>query len=147
MIDVGGQAILQDILRRESRSLLQYVSEAFPWTTPAERATLASLQELIEEERREAAALGQFLVRQRIDLPQLGSYPLSFTTTNYVSLDHLLPMLVEHEQRALEELQADLPKLAGSDAQPVVRRILETKRRHLQTLQSMAATPAVAVAH
>jgi len=147
VIDVGGQAILQDILRRESRSLLQYVSEAFPWTTPAERATLASLQELIEEERREAAALGQFLVRQRIDLPQLGSYPLSFTTTNYVSLDHLLPMLVEHEQRALEELQADLPKLAGSDAQPVVRRILETKRRHLQTLQSMAATPAVAVAH
>ena len=42
-------AVAQDIVRRESRSLLQYVSEAFPWTTREERAALATLQEMIED--------------------------------------------------------------------------------------------------
>jgi len=139
VIDAAGRALLQDIFRRESRSLLEYVSDAYPWATPHERTTLTTLQKLIEEERQNATALGRCLVRCRIGLPHLGAYPFSFTTMNYVSLDHLLPLLVEHQQRALEELQTDLPKIAGQDAQVHVQRILETKRRHLQTLQSMAA--------
>ena len=51
MIDARALALLQDVLRRESRSLLQYVREAFPWTTPEERELLAKLRQLTDEER------------------------------------------------------------------------------------------------
>jgi len=139
VIDASGQALLQDIVRRESRSLLQYVSEAFPWTTREERAALVTLQEMIEDERRNTAALGQFLVRRKIGVPYLGPYPDSFTSMNYVSLDYLLPRLVEYQHRAIRQLQADLRKLSDVDATEQVERILDAKRRHLQILERLAA--------
>lgn len=147
MTDTGEQALLlQDIVRRESRSLLQYVSEAFPWTNQKEQAALASVQRMVEEERRDTAVLGQFLVRRRIGVPYLGPYPLSFTNINYTSLDHLLPMLVQHQRRAIEQLESDLRKLSDPEAQQQVRRILEIKRRHLQTLEHLSGSPTAAAA-
>ena len=146
MIDAAGQALLQDIVRRESRSLLQYISEAFPWTTREERAALATLQGMIDEERRNAAALGQFLVRRKIGVPYLGPYPVSFTSMNYLSLDYLLPRLVEYQHRAIRQLQADLRTLSDMDATEQVERILNAKRRHLQILEGLAAEHAAAVA-
>src|SRR5438445_8864998 len=104
MLDSRTQTRLQQLLRRQSRSCLQYVSDSFPWTTSEEKPTLAQLQTLIDEERRANAALAKFLTRQRIPVPYLGSYPVAFTTLNFVSLDHLLPILVDTERRAIADL-------------------------------------------
>jgi hypothetical protein len=52
VIDSHSQTLLQDILRRESRSLLLYVDEAFPWTTAMEEKALAALRQLIAENAR-----------------------------------------------------------------------------------------------
>ena len=40
MLDDRTAQLLEGVVRRESRSLLQYVAEAFPWTTPEEQAYL-----------------------------------------------------------------------------------------------------------
>ncbi|HXG12512.1 MAG TPA: hypothetical protein VNK04_22340 [Gemmataceae bacterium] len=139
MIDSRTAALLQDIVRRESRSLLQYVSEAFPWVTPEERAALAELQKMINEERRAAQALGQYLVRQRVPPPYLGPYPMEYTTINYVSLDHLLPVLVENQRQAIARLERDLAAVTDAGAREQVEKILAMKQRHLTTLEAMAA--------
>src|SRR5947208_2624977 len=107
MLDARTQTRLQAILRRESRSFLQYISDAFPWTTREEKNALAQLQTLIAEERSATAAFAKFLVRQRIPVPYLGSYPVAFTNLNFVSLDHLLPMLAAAERRSITELESD----------------------------------------
>src|SRR6516164_8262516 len=108
MLDATMQSRLQELLRRESRSFLLYISDSFPWTTSEEKESLAQLQSLSEEERKATTGLARFLARQRIALPHLGSYPVGFTTLNFVSLDHLLPMLIDSERRAIGDLDEDL---------------------------------------
>jgi hypothetical protein len=139
MIDSKTAALLQTIVRREGRSLLQYVSEAFPWITDQEKDALAKLQQLTAQERDGVTRLAEFLIRQRITPPYLGAYPMEFTTINYVSLDHLLPLLVAHQRRAIPDLERDLSQIADSEARTEVQAILDAKRQHLQSLESLAA--------
>lgn len=145
MIDAPTAALLQKILRRESRSLLQYVSEAFPWATAEEREALANLQQLIADEKAVSAELARFLLRQRVGLPHLGTYP-DFTAVNFVSLDFLLPMLVDHQAKAIAVLERDLASVKDPEARALVEKLLTMKRQHLETLKSMAATAQPAAA-
>jgi hypothetical protein len=139
MLDSRTRTRLQELLRRRSRSFLQYVSDAFPWITAEEKPALAQLETLIEEERRATAALAKFLTRQRIPVPYMGSYPVAFTALNFVSLDHLLPILVDTERRAIADLEADLASFTDPECQNEVRTLLDLKRRHLKVLESLAA--------
>jgi hypothetical protein len=131
VIDSQTQSLLQDILRRESRSVLFYVAEAFPWTNSTEEKALKVLQQLIAAERQAVTELGQFLVRRRVPLPFLPSYPASFTTINFLALDYVLPRLVEHEHRSIADLERDLPSLKDPAARAEVEKLLALKRRHL----------------
>ncbi len=139
MIDTRTAAVLQEIVRRESRSFLQYVRESYPWTTPEERDALDKLQNLIDEELQAAGALGRFLYQNHAGLPYLGTYPSCFTSLSFVSLDHLLPMLVDEQRRAAAQLEIDLHKLTDAEARAQVQKTLDMKRRHLTTLESLAA--------
>lgn len=138
MLDAKSQTRLQEILRRESRSFLQYVSDAFPWTSPEERAVLGQLQTLIEEERSAMAAFAKFLVRHRIPVPHLGPYPVAFTTLNFVSLDHLLPMLADAERRGIADLENDRAGFTDADCRHEIDKLLEMKRQHMKTLEGLA---------
>ncbi len=111
MIDPHAQSLLQDILRRESRSVLLYVAEAYPWANAAEEKSLAALRQLIDVEGRAVTELGQFLVRQRITLPFLPSYPAHFTTINFLALDYVLPRLADYERQSIADLERDLAAL------------------------------------
>jgi hypothetical protein len=137
-------AVLEGIIRREGRSLLQYVSEAFPWVSAGTDGALTELRRLTAEERDAVGALTRFLARRRHTVPYLGAYPMAFTTMNYVSLGHLLPRLLEHQRRALAALEADRQALTDAEARAEVDKVLEMKRKHLQTLEALADTPAAA---
>jgi hypothetical protein len=139
VIDARDSAVLKDVLRRESRSFLQYVADSFPWTTSNEDDALGKLQKLIEEEREATAGLGRFLYRQRQTLPYLGAYPTHFTTLNYVALDYLLPKLAEEEREEIAGLERDLNELIDPEARAEIDKLLSIKRRHLQTIETLAA--------
>ncbi len=139
MIDPHTQTLLQNILRRESRSVLLYVAEAYPWTTSTQTKTLTDLQQLIAEEREAVAVLGRFLVRQRVPLPFLPSFPSDFTTINFLALDFILPRLIEEERRSLANLERDLSSLKDPAARNEVEKLLAVKRRHLPRLEELAS--------
>src|SRR5438876_7597204 len=139
-MDAATCTTLQNALRAESRSFLQYVSDAFPWTSPDELAVLSKLQALIAEELEGVQTLAHLLAQARQPLPYLGSYPMSFTTINFVSLDHLLPLLIREERRSLANREQDLGRVNDADAQAAMRGIIDMKRRHLHMLEEMAAT-------
>jgi hypothetical protein len=139
VIDARDSALLKDVLRRESRSFLQYFADSFPWTTSNENDALGKLQKLTEEEREATASLGRFLYRQRQTLPYLGAYPSHFTTLNYVALDYLLPKLAEEERAEIAGLERDLNELIDPEAREEIDKLLSIKRRHLQTIESLAA--------
>jgi hypothetical protein len=139
VIDAQSQQVLQDLVRRESRSVLTYVAEAYPWTTWAEEKSLADLQQLIAAEREAVACLGRFLVRQRISLPYLPSYPVHFTTINFLALDFLLPRLIEHERQSIADIERDLAAIKDAAAHAEVEKLLALKRRHLPRLEELAS--------
>jgi hypothetical protein len=129
--------LLQLVMRRGSRSLLHYVSEAVPWTGAEDRDTLARVQELIEEDRAAIAALGRLLRRHRVPPPYLGPYPEPFTTLNYLSLDRLLPLLVEHQRQSVAELEVVAASVADPEARLAMQHLLEVRRRHLTVLEEL----------
>lgn len=137
-------ALLQDVVRREGRSLLQYVSEAFPWTSPQERDALAKITTMVAEEQQGAAALIKLLFKKRANPPYLGAYPMTFTNLNYISLAHLLPLLIDYQKQHIDDLETYLSRVADHDAAVQVRHILDYKRRHLRMLEEMAQPPVLA---
>jgi hypothetical protein len=137
-MDSVTHALLQGIVRREGRSLLQYVSEAFPWTGPQEKEALPKILLMVKEESDGASSLVRLLVKKRATPPYLGAYPMTFTNLNYISLSHLLPLLIDYQRQRIADLETYLSRIADPDAAALVRRILDYKRRHLKTLLDMA---------
>ncbi len=129
---------LKRILQRESRSLLQYLRESWPWAAISEQATAERLRRMIGEEQAAGRGVADFLSRRRVSF-DLGQFSEEFTATNYLALDHLLPRLVSHQKWAIAELQNDLAKLTDPEARRSVEPILEMKRRHLEQLEQLAA--------
>lgn len=137
-LDPASVTLLQDLIRKEGRSLLQYVSEAFPWTTPKNEAAWAKIQEMVQEEQEGTGRLARVLQKHRQRLPYLGAYPMSFTNINFVSLEHLIPYLVDFEKRRIAELEVDLLALRDDDAREAVAYLLDMKRRHLEALHTLS---------
>ena len=139
MLDSSTQSLLRDHVRRESRSLLAYVRDAYPWAAAEESEALTTLRRLIREEEEAVAALGRFLARRRVALPPFESYPSSFTSINFVALDYLLPRLVEYQRHSLGDLERDLARVKDPDARAQVQGLIDLKRRHLSSLEELAA--------
>lgn len=137
---------LQEVLRRLGRSLLFYICESYPWASAGEGPALAELQKIDEEERAAVARLAKFLQRQRVPVLLAGSYPSSFTTMNFVSLDYLLPILVKHERETVAAVERTQLEIADAEAAPEMVRIVDMVRNHLQRLEKLAAEHPVAAA-
>jgi hypothetical protein len=137
MIDPRTADLFQAIFRREGRSLLQYLGDAFPWTKSDELEHLCQLHGLVQEEREATATLGRFLSRNRIPLPYLGAYPQGYTALNFVSLESLVPRLIGAQRRSIAALESDLAQIHDPTARGTVEGYLEIKRRSLKILEAM----------
>jgi rubrerythrin len=147
VIDDQTYSLLAEIARRESRTLLQYVRDSYPWITLEERDEMAEVRTMIEEEKQGVGDLVRFILRQHQPMPYIDSYPASFTSLSFVSLDHLIPLLSTHEREGLHRLEREVGALRDPEAKELVQKIVDMKRRHLETLQSLATKrpqPAVA---
>jgi len=145
VIDGQTYSRLQDVIRHEGRSLLQYAIDSFPWTTASEREAVPRLHELAHEEAEANAALARYLVKHRLTPPWLGAYPMAFTSFNFLSLDRLLPLLVEQQRRSIAELEADVRAIDHAEARGHVQHILDVKRHNLKELEALllSAKPAM----
>jgi hypothetical protein len=138
VIDPQSRAVLQNLILRESHSLLHYICESFPWMSPGEREIFDRLQEVNKDEMEATAVLARFLFKHRIVPAALGSYPMSFTNINYTALDHLLPLVIDDHNGRVVEVQKDLSKIQDAEARQQVEQFLQVKQSHLQALEAMA---------
>jgi len=138
VIDATTQAILQEVFRRESRSLLRYLTESFPWTTPERQAAVTLLQTWSLQEQEILAGIARYLQRHQVELPYLGAFPMDFTTINFIGLDYAVPRIIEAEKRDLADLQRDLNNLADGTARDLVEALIAVKEQHLKELQELA---------
>jgi hypothetical protein len=147
VIDPRSTAILHGLFRRESRSFLQYLGDSLPW--PGGNEVQTALGPIVEEERAALADVALFLDRNHVPLPYVGSYPTAFTTRNFVSLQNLVPSLIEEERRSIGVIERELAELNDAEAREIVRKLFDIKRRHLRLLEdrTTSSTEAVAAVH
>jgi hypothetical protein len=138
-MDARTADVLQRVLRREGRSIVQYVGNAFPWTTADRTEALDRLREIIGAEREAIVRLGRFLYRHHAVPPPPPSYPVSFTTLNFVGLDLILRRLAEYERQSLAALAADLAPVADPEARLLLESFRDLKARNLEALGKLQA--------
>jgi len=137
------EKLLEGIIRREACSFLQYVREAFPWSTAAKEGEVAQVLHFAAQEQEAVARIARWLSRRHHPLPPTPPFPMEFTNCNFVSIDFLLPRLLESQRHGVALLEADLARLTDPAAQELVQQLLNVKREHLDALQAMtAAVPA-----
>lgn len=137
VIDAQTYNRLQEIIRREGRSLLQYAVESFPWTITAADVRPAVLQQAAADEAEATADLARLLVRHHLSPPYLGAYPMGFTSFNYLALDRLVPLLVQYQLRGIAALHGDGKPLEDEEARDLVRGLLRVKEANLKKLEGL----------
>jgi hypothetical protein len=136
VIDSPTLTLLQGIVRRENQSLLNYVADAYPWATAGEQETAFNLKQAVKEVQSAVAALGRFLFRRHAAPGPFGSYPMLFTTLNFIALDFLIGKLLESETRSVAELKADLARISDPEARAQVEKLLAAKEKTLAFLKA-----------
>lgn len=132
---------LRQLVRHEGRSLLQYVSESFPWTKAHNEGIRDAITRFAREQAEALASLTDHLVKNHVRLPQVSNYPMSFTSMNFVSLSYLLPRLIDEQQARLAELEGLCNALPEGPTRQLVARLLVLKKEHLARMN--AIDPAV----
>ena len=141
------EKLLEGIIRREACSFLQYVREAFPWATAGKEDTVAQVLRFATREKEAVARIAQWLLRRHRGLPPTPSFPMEFTDSNFVSIDYLLPRLLDAQRESVAALEADLARLTDVPARELVQQLLTLKREHLQALETLTAVAPVGAGH
>ncbi len=141
MADIHHNSILSDLLVEQSRCLLQYVGECWPWMS-GDDAERCRIDELVTRQQQGVGRLADLLNgrRQSIDF---GTYPTEFTDLQYLAFSHLLGLLVENQQALVNVFQhAATDSAEDVQAATVIEEIHATERDNLSRLQEIAAKQA-----
>jgi hypothetical protein len=142
MADQNHNAVLNRVVSRVYRCLLQYAQECWPWTTATETPGVEPPEQKAVEQM--AARQRDFIARlvdvltERGEVVDLGSFP-DFSEMHYVSLDYLLGKLIADEQRLISELEAAQLALHGDAALGLVTELLAGEKGNLVRLREMSA--------
>ena len=136
----GTSTILQDVVRRESRSLLLYIGDSFPWTANDHAPDLVTMRKLVTREVNAISTVGKYLVRQRITPPPYGSYPSSFTSCNFIDLAFLLPRLMAAQDISIAALSADIDRVHEPDAKKQLVALHDVKQMTLAGLAALQSS-------
>ena len=129
--------LLQDAYRRECRSLLQYVREASPYTSAADRPIRDRILHLADDELEHLEAFAERLESHRVPVPHLGSFPVAFTDLNFVAVRHLVPKLLVEQKADVAKLEADAAACTDVVAKAAIEALVGVHRGHLKELESL----------
>jgi hypothetical protein len=150
MADQNQNDVLNRLVARVYRCLLQYTMECWPWTTATETPGIEPPEQKAVDQM--AARQRDFIARlvgvltQRGEYVDFGNYP-DFSEMHYVSLDYLLVKLAADEKKLVSELEAALPLLHDdATAAGLVSELLSAEKEHFLRLREMATRASAPVA-
>ena len=131
---------LNDLLIEIGRSFLQYVGECWPWTAGHSAETRASVDQLVERQKADVAALADFLTASNHPV-DFGTYPTDYTSLHFVDLDYLLETIVQNQSSVLEATREAADAATGSETvNGLVSEIVESETAILSGLKQLAGT-------
>jgi hypothetical protein len=131
--------ILNRLLVLHMRSLPMYLSYAPPYQLYQNERAKAVIDQIVEDHKRAVDRLGTLILDSGGTVDH-GEFPMSFTSLHDLSLNYLLKLLIERQQKfvtATEKL-ADGLNMAPY-AQAAAREIVGEAKGHLENLQDLQA--------
>lgn len=150
MADSNSSDVLNRVLARLYRSLMQYAVDCWPWSRTTDTVGSESPeQQTIEKmtlRQQEFVARLVDLITRRGDVVDFGSFPDN-SELHYVSIDYLLGKLIADEQDLVAGLQAALPTLQNdAEATALVSELLATETQNVSRLRELNRSASATVA-
>lgn len=139
---MSDQTLLSHLLHRESRSLLQYVRESYPWASGKCESARVAVHRIAEAEAAALAKLARLMLKKHLTLPPLGSFPDSFTDHNFVSVAYLVPKLASAQRQGLADVERELALVNLPDLKSAIESLRELKRSNLAELEGLISAMA-----
>src|SRR5262249_26382907 len=141
--------VLNRLVARVYRCLLQYTVECWPWTPSSESADgKSSEQKAIEQmAARQQEFVGRLveLLSQRGQVAAFGNFPDN-SELHYGDLDHLLGNLSAHDQRLVADLESAREAVRNDPpAATLIVELVAAEKQNLKKLQELATKTAPAV--
>lgn len=130
MMDQTCGRILEEILRRESFSLLAHAEVAQFWTPYHYHLAHSKLQGMISQEKEIRDALFQILARQKISTSPFGTFPADFSGLNYMALEKILPRLIDCQNLSITDLEKAIPDFPAGPVKSLLEKRLLLRREH-----------------
>ena len=129
--------LLNRLLVRIYRGLLQYSADCWPWTDAEESAEKRAVERMGEAQRQNIGAVVEVLTGRGV-VVDFGSYPDN-SELHYVSLDYLLGKLIADEEAIVAEIEASQDEAAhDTEAARLVSELLAAEKAHLAQLRELA---------
>ena len=149
MADQTNNDILNRLVARLYRSLLQYTVECWPWTTSSESPDGKSPEEKTVDQMaaRQQEFLGRLvdLLQARGDVVDFGNFPDN-SELHYVSLDYLLGKLIADEQKLVADLEAARAAIHNDPpAATLLVELIAAEKENVSRLRELAAKAAAAM--
>lgn len=129
--------ILNNLLNRLNRSLLQYIGESWPWTSYGSSSRADVFAALVRRQHFGAERLAELLVDRRAAI-EVDNYPWDGSALHYVTLDYVMPKLLADEQSILQELNEAAKALNGdAEAVRVIEQLIADEEQAIAKLQSL----------
>lgn len=128
--------VLNQVLVVMGRSLLQYSADAWPWTGSHSSASRTAVEALMAEQKTRVGQLADLLDNRGWTI-DFGVFP-DFTDLHFLSLDFVLPHLVENERRVVNEIEAALPQCSSDpEGAALLSEFLPGERAVLSKLEEL----------
>ncbi len=148
MADSNASDVLNGVLGRLNRSLMQYAVDCWPWSQATDTAALEtpeqkSIEQMTLRQQQFVADLVD-LIMQRGGAVDLGTFD-DHSELHYVALDYLLGKLIADEQELVAELQSALSSLDSDiEARTLVAEILASEHENVARLGELSRSASAA---
>ncbi|MFQ5731426.1 MAG: hypothetical protein ACE5KM_05660 [Planctomycetaceae bacterium] len=138
MTDSERHAALNTLLIDLGRSLLQYSSEAWPWTAAEAQQRRAQIEELVARQSALVGRIAEFL-EDRDWAVEFGAYP-DYSDLHFVSIDFLLSHLAMNAEDLVTEAESTRALFTGdADGAPLLQGVVNEQRQIAAALRELCA--------
>lgn len=134
--------IIQKVIYLEGKSFLKYLQQAQPIIPRKYREFWQRLEVCAKEESLIFEELIKQAYLQKISLPKLGDFPLSYTNYHFVEIKSLIPLIIEDHNQGLSYLNTIVHSLP-TKWKTRVEKLIQKKQ---ETLQQVFQLPVLQVA-
>ena len=126
---------LNHLMAIQCYSLVNYLSEALPWTHPGSEKLVAAIRSIADDHEHYARRLAD-AIEDRNGCVAMGSFPMAFLSLNDLALDYLLVRLIEHQRSNIQAAEKSVTELVeDSHAWNLASEVLGSDRAHLDNLK------------